>query len=176
MGRVAKRYAKALFLAADKDVLLVQKDLEALEQLMQESPEWSAFIQNPLYTQQQIQKILPTISKHMKLHAITQKFLTVLNAHGRITHLRLILKESIHFFNQERGQNFAEVRSVFPLDINLQGKISAYLSKQFKGDVHLKNIIDPKVLGGLSIQVNSNLFDATIRTQLNSIQRQLREA
>jgi len=176
MGQVAKRYAKALFLASGQEVTLIQKDLEVLTDLTQHSPEWRAFIKNPLYTHSQLLLVIPKVSKSLKLHAITEKFLRVLATHGRLKHLSAILHESITYFNYQRGQKLAEVKSMYPLSQQVQGKISTYLSQKFKGEVHVKNIIDSKVLGGVSIQVESNLFDATIRTQLNSIQRQLREA
>lgn len=36
--------------------------------------------------------------------------------------------------------------------------------------VSIKEVVDPKVIGGLALQIGSRLYDATVRHELNSIQ------
>lgn len=175
MDIVARRYAKALYLAAGKDAASVLADLEKLSALDSQSPEWHAFIRNPLYKPHESHRILKPVFKALKLNGLTEKFISLLVDKGRMVHLASILKSSIDLFNSESGRKYADVKSAFPIDMQSQGLLASYLSKKFGGDVHLNNVIDPKLLGGIAIQIDSSLYDATIRTQLNTIQRQLRE-
>lgn len=175
MDIVARRYAKALYLAAGKDAASVLADLEKLSQLESQSHEWQAFTRNPLYKSHQSHRILKPVLKALKLHALTEKFISLLVDKGRMIHFTQILEASIALFNRQSGRKYADVKSAFPIDMQSQGLLASFLSKKFGGDVQLNNTIDPKLLGGFAIQIDSSLYDATIRTQLNTIQRQLRE-
>lgn len=54
----------------------------------------------------------------------------------------------------------------------IENKISLHLNVPF----NLENIIDPKILGGLRIQMGEKVFDATLNQQLEAIKPWLKDS
>ena len=66
--------------------------------------------------------------------------------------------------------------SVSKIKESLVDKIKKVFSKNGKVTVKIINIINEELLGGLIIQVGSNLIDTSIRTKLNKIKNAMKGA
>lgn len=62
-----------------------------------------------------------------------------------------------------------KVRSAYPLQKDQLVKIKAILNKKYNADLNIIEIVDPSLIGGISIEVNSQVYDASLRTKLNKI-------
>ncbi len=49
------------------------------------------------------------------------------------------------------------------------------LEKKYAQKIELETVVDPQVLGGVSIAVGSELFDSTLKTKLNTIKQALNQ-
>jgi F-type H+-transporting ATPase subunit delta len=65
---------------------------------------------------------------------------------------------------QER--QIAYVTSAIPLSDEAEERLGAALSRRYGRAVSVKVIIDPEILGGLSVQIGSDLYDGTVLRRL----------
>jgi F-type H+-transporting ATPase subunit delta len=67
----------------------------------------------------------------------------------------------------KRDREVAYVTVAKPLDDAEEERLSAKLSELYGRQISLKVNVDPKVIGGVSVQVGSDLYDGTILRRLN---------
>ncbi len=72
-----------------------------------------------------------------------------------------------------RGESVATVRVVKPLDDADREKLRAALAKQYGRPVHLNEIIDPSVLGGVRVEIADDVIDGTVVNRLDEARRRL---
>ena len=67
-----------------------------------------------------------------------------------------------------RGEVTAKVTSAHPLSAAQLKELTANLKPRVGRDVSVAATVDPAILGGLVVQLGSQLIDGSIRTRLNS--------
>ena len=72
----------------------------------------------------------------------------------------------------KRDREVAYVTVAKPLDDASEQRLSAKLSEIYGRQVSLKVQVDPKVIGGVSVQVGSDLYDGTILRRLNAAKQE----
>src|SRR5262249_14511715 len=102
-------------------------------------------------------------------------FLLVLNNHDRLDLLRPILKAYKDLYEDRTGHMVAEVRSAKPLSEQQAERLRQELRETFHREPILAARVDENLLGGLMIRVGDWVYDATVRTQLDSLRNQLIE-
>jgi F-type H+-transporting ATPase subunit delta len=102
-------------------------------------------------------------------------FLLVLNNHDRLDLLRPILKAYQDLYEERTGHMVAEVRSARPLSEQQAERLRRELRETFRREPILAARVDEDLLGGLMIRVGDWVYDATVRTQLETLRNQLIE-
>lgn len=64
----------------------------------------------------------------------------------------------------------ARVESAAPLDANLQGQVQAGLTRRYGAGLSLSYAQNPALLGGLRIQVGSDVYDGSVRARLEALE------
>jgi F-type H+-transporting ATPase subunit delta len=64
----------------------------------------------------------------------------------------------------------ARVESAAPLDANLQGQVQAGLTSHYGAGLNLSYTQNPALLGGLRIQVGSDVYDGSVRARLEALE------
>ena len=72
-----------------------------------------------------------------------------------------------------RGESVATVRVVKPLGDADREKLRAALAKQYGRPVHLNEIIDPSVIGGVRVEIADDVIDGTVVNRLDEARRRL---
>jgi len=70
----------------------------------------------------------------------------------------------------------AEVITAVPLTPAQAEGVAAALRQALGKDPELSTRVDPAILGGLKVRVGSRLFDASLRTRLDSLKFALKRA
>jgi F-type H+-transporting ATPase subunit delta len=168
---LAGRYATALFeLARDERKLdAVGTSLAALKQGLADSAELRALTTSPLVGREDALKAVKAVSGAMGLDPITTNFLGVMAQNRRLSQLGSVIR----FFNllaaAHRGETTAEVTSARPLDDDQIAALKNNLKSRLGRDVAVDLNVDPAILGGLVVQVGSQMIDGSIRTKLNNL-------
>ena len=66
-------------------------------------------------------------------------------------------------------QHAARVESATPLSADLQAGVTNEIKKKYGAGVSLSFSQNPALIGGLRIQVGSDLYDGSVRTKLNRL-------
>ena len=173
-----ERYARAAFdLALDQKILdKVQADAAALKALLTESAELRGVIASPFYKSEAKLNALLAVAAKAKLQALTKKTLGVMAANGRLDHLFPLINAFNKLYAAHKGVVSAEVTSAAALSDEQTASLKAALAKALGGQADIHTRVDPALLGGLKVRVGSRLFDASLKTKLDSLKFALKRA
>jgi len=71
------------------------------------------------------------------------------------------------------GEAVATVRVVQPLGDAERERLAAALSRQYGKQVHLNEIVEPGVLGGMRVEIGDDVIDGTVSSRLDDARRKL---
>ncbi len=168
---LAGRYATALFeLARDeKQLEAVGASLATLRQTLRESEEFRELTSSPLISREQATGAVAATAEAMRLDPITANFLGVLARNRRLGQLGNVIRAFNMLSARHRGETTAEVTSAHPLTDDQVAALKANLKTRLGRDVAVDLNVDPTILGGLVVQVGSQMIDGSIRTKLNTL-------
>lgn len=175
---VGSRYAQALFdLALETKTLpAVEGDLASLKAALQESGELRRFLASPIFAFDDKGKVLAEIAKKAAFNAVTTKFVGFLAASRRAEALPSAIASFQRLAAAHRGAVAAEVTSAVKLTAAQTKAITAALAKSLGRAPEITAHVDPTILGGLKVRVGSRLFDASLRSKLDSLKFALKRA
>mgnify|MGYP003390375141 FL=1 len=167
---LAGRYAVALFdLARESNAIdAVAKSLSDLRAGLTESTDLSALIASPVVGRDDAANAMAAVAKAMKIDPLTAKFLGVLAENRRLADLPKMIDAFAAIVAAHRGEVTAKVTSAHPLSADQLKELTANLKTRVGRDVAVATTVDPAILGGLVVQLGSQLIDGSIRTRLNS--------
>lgn len=177
-SNVGGRYAQALFdLANDeKKVAAVEADLKSLKAMIADSQDLRVLLGSPAFSAEDKAKGLAAIAAKAGLDTLTQKFLGLLAANGRASALSAVITAFEALSAEARGVVSAEVVTALPLTQAQADGVAAALRQALGKDPEISTRVDPAILGGIKVKVGSRLFDASLRSKLDSLKFALKRA
>ena len=178
LSNVGARYAQALFdLANDqKAVAVVEADLKSLKVALIESRDLRILLASPTFSAEDKAKGLAGIAAKANFNATTRKFLGLLAANGRAAALSEVITAFAKLSADARGAVSAEVVTALPLSAAQAKGVQAALRQALGKDPEITTRVDPAILGGIKVKVGSRLFDASLRSKLDSLTFALKRA
>jgi F-type H+-transporting ATPase subunit delta len=175
---VGARYARALFdLAVETKVLdAVEADLKSLKAMLAESADLRALMISPRFTAEDKAAGLKAIGERAGVSATTLKFLGLLAANRRTGAFGAIEAAFAALVAAHRGLVSAKVTTAVPLTAAQSKSLAAALRTALGADPQVETIVDPAILGGLKVRVGSRLYDASLKSKLDSLKFALKRA
>ena len=175
---VGLRYAQALFELAksQREVAVVEADLKGLKALIAESADLRMLIASPTFDAEQKGKGLSAIADAAGLAATTVKFLGLVAANRRAGALPSMIAAFERIAAADRGAVSAEVVTAMPLTAAQETALAAALRTALGKDPEIETRVDPAILGGLRVRVGSRLYDASLKSRLDSLKFALKRA
>ena len=171
---VARRYARALLEASAPGALIGTADqLSALADLVASNPALADVIRNPAYSRAQRHGVVEGLIQVLRPEAPVPNFLRLLVDRHRLAILPDIARLFRDMADEKAGRVRGTVVSAVPLDPQSIRQLESTLSQVVQKKVVLDTRVDREVLGGVSTQVGSVVFDGTLRTQLDDLKRAL---
>lgn len=115
------------------------------------------------------------ILKTNDFHPKVQRFLLLLIENGRLELLQKMLDHLPDMWNVSQGISSFEISSVISLSDSQKKVLADKLEKVEKRPVFLKYIIDPDLIGGVSIRQGNIVYDASLRGALIKLQEKIVE-
>ena len=173
---VARRYARALLEAgANADTDRVLSQLESLNELIENRAELRTVLANTTYTPTQKRGVMDVLIRELPVDAEPlPRFLRLLADRRRLTSLPDITRQFRNLADERAGRIRGKVLSATPLAPEVLQQLERTLAALTERKVLLQSQVDPQVLGGVSAQVGSVLYDGTLRTGLDEIRRALK--
>jgi F-type H+-transporting ATPase subunit delta len=84
-----------------------------------------------------------------------------------------ILQNYKRLLRLEIEKRHAKIESAKELSNDVSAKILAKLKQKYGDDLSADFLVDPNLLGGLRVQVGSDVWDGSVRNRLERLQQQL---
>ena len=174
----AERYSLALFELSEENNLLsqIEDQSSSILNLIDQSEDFSNLIKDPTTSQEDLLKVINTISENNKFESLFKNFLSFLIQKRRFFFIERILKSFIEICSRKRGELKAELKSAKGLSNEEIAKITEELTKNFSSKIKLNYKHDESLIGGLVVQVGSTMVDTSIKNKLQQIENRMIEA
>ena len=167
----ARRYAKAVFELAQGD-----GDLEAWEHRLT--------LIRELFADEQVANVLknPAIATTARERVITESrgldkqasnLARLLVEADRIKEAAAIGEEFQRLSDEAAGRVRATATTAVEVTAAEREHITRELSDRLAKDVRLTVVVDPRILGGLRLQIGDHVIDATVAARLQQLRRRL---
>jgi len=173
-----QRYAQALFdLAREQNAVgAVETDLKSLKAALRESADLRRLLASPAFSAEDKARGLAAIADKARFNATTKKFLGLLAANRRASHLNAVITSFEKLSVAFRGVVSAELVTAVPLSAAQSKGVAAALRTALGKDPEITTRVDPSILGGIKVRVGSRLFDASLKSKLDSLKFALKRA
>jgi F-type H+-transporting ATPase subunit delta len=175
---VGARYAQALFeLAVEGRVLeAVEADLKGFTELLRQSPDLRRLLASPRFGAEEKGKGLAAVAERAKVQPLTAKFFGLLAANRRTNALTNIIAAFQRLVATRRGLVSAHVTTAIPLTDAQTAALKFALRQAIGKDPEIEARVDPAILGGVKVRVGSRLYDASLKSKLDSLKYALKRA
>ncbi len=171
------RYANALFqLAKEAKVIdTVSNDLTSLEVSINSDVEILKFIQNPSIKKSLKVQFFNTVSQKLELSKLTENFIGLIITKNRVHYILEMIRAFNDLLSELKGIKSANITSAYKLSNEEVSKIKMKLKDKFNSDFKINLLTDSSLIGGLKIQVGSQMIDSSIKNQLNLLKAKMKE-
>ena len=170
MLEIAQKYASALLSIAidDNKVIDYQKEVKELRKIIHDNPDFLLLLDSRFLTieerKEEVDKILINFSPDVV------NFIKIIVSHNRVNYWEDILQAFNTLCNENQDIVEGLLYSAFPLDEKTLEKIKKKISQIENHEVDLITRIDPSLIGGVKVVINSHVYDGSIKNQIEKMQ------
>lgn len=170
-SKAARRYASALlgFAQETKNIDVVLKDIQFIQNTINNSKELSVFLKSPVIKEEKKINVLSDLFKK-NITVETWKFIELLSAKSRLELLSAITVAFVEAYNKYAGIMEIEVLSAFKADETQLTKIKTSLEKIYSKSVNLICKVDENLLGGMVIKIDDTVIDGSVKNKLQQLE------
>jgi ATP synthase F1 delta subunit len=168
----ARRYAEAAFQVAQASDALDrwQADLALLDEALG-VPELRALVEHPAVAFADKERVLRRTVSDVGAEPLNLVLLMIRRGRpGAIPAMRRHFEELVR---RQRGIARAEIRSALPLDEQDRAELERTLERLAGREVELTELVDPSLIGGISVRIGDQLYDASVRSRLERLRARL---
>jgi F-type H+-transporting ATPase subunit delta len=176
MEEIAQVYARSLFEVAQEHETLdvVREQIGQFADALDGSRELQTFFFSPYFSTEEkkdgLDKALDGEDE------VVRNFLAVLIENHRMPALFRIRRELDAMWRDVHKLLPVQVTSAVELDEAVTRQIGEEIGRQTGRKVELTTNVDPDVLGGIVLRVGNSILDASIRTRLDRLRKQVARA
>ena len=176
MEEIAQVYARSLFeVAQEHDKLDVVRDqIGEFADALDRSRELQTFFFSPYFSTEEKKQGLDKALEGED--DVVRNFLAVLIENHRMPALFRIRRELDAMWREVNKLLPVQVTSAVELDEAVTRQIGEEIGRQTGRQVELTTNVDPDVLGGIVLRVGNSILDASIRTRLDRLRKQVARA
>ena len=176
MEEIAEVYARSLFeVATEQNKLdVVREQLGQFADALSETRELQTFFFSPYFSTGE--------KKDGLAKAVTDadptvfNFLGVLLENHRMPVIFRIRRDFDRLWEDAHKLLPVQITSAVELDPGIAQRIGDEIGRQTGRTVELTSTVDPEVLGGIVLRVGNSILDASIRTRLENLRKQVAKA
>ncbi len=170
MLEIAQNYASALLSLAidDNKVSDYQVEMKELRKIIKDNPDFTLLIDSRFLTVEERMHNAELILKGFANDIVN--FIKIIIKHNRVNYLEDILEAFNSLCNENQDIVEGLIYSAFPLEESTLQKIKNKISAIENHEVDLITRIDPSLIGGVKVVINSHVYDGSIKNQLEKMQ------
>ncbi|WP_413488530.1 ATP synthase F1 subunit delta [Carnobacterium divergens] len=171
---VATRYAKAYYnLAEEHDCIKEAFDnMMDIRQIFGEYPGLGLVLSDARLTLAQKRPIVDNLIKNFP--ELMQNFVLMIFDYDRMGDMELIVDEFEKLYDHKNRTILAKVTTAVPLTEAQKTRLADVFVKKLDGKkVIFDEVVDPEILGGVIIEAEHQIFDGSIRLNLETLKKQI---
>jgi len=154
----------------------LRRELGIVAQAMVQVPRLSSMAANPSIPVDAKERVLEGVAKSLDLSPNTARFLRLLLAHFRLHQLAEVLEALDLLMDKEGGIVRAQVQAAQPVDASQRDRLQKVLERVTGGKVDLSIQVNDALLAGFVARIGSQLYDASLKGQLERLASRLASA
>jgi ATP synthase F1 delta subunit len=173
MEEIAEVYARSLFeVATEHDKLdLVRAQLGEFAEALSESHELQMFFFSPYFsTDEKLDGLRRTVTDADESFL---NFLSLLLENHRMPVIFRVRREYDRLWREANHLLAVQITSAIELDPSVAERVGDEIGRQTGRTVELTSAVDPEILGGIVVRVGNSIIDASIRTRLDNLRKQV---
>ncbi|NSW45046.1 MAG: ATP synthase F1 subunit delta [Bacteroidales bacterium] len=173
-GKIATRYAKALFTTAVEENVVeqVKNDMLILQQLIAENTDFVFFLNTPILKPSEKKDFFISVFNN-QLQPLTLRFLDLLTTHRRENRLSDIIRNYHALYLQYNNTVSANLITTLKANETMLTSFKEKLQTMLNKTVLLENKTDESIVGGFILQLDDKEYDASVKTQLQKVKKNL---
>jgi len=170
----AVTYARSLLeLAQDRGTAeSIGQDLSGIAEVLKANPTFDLFLRDPGINGDERMRVINNVLKP-SIDPLLANFLGVLNNHQRLGILDQIASAYDDLLDEAMGKIEVDVTTAQRLSPEELEEVRQKISAALKKDAVVHQYVDESIIGGLVLRVEDKLIDASVRSQLETMKRQL---
>jgi F-type H+-transporting ATPase subunit delta len=157
---------------ADGTLDELEDELFRFGRIVDAEPDLRVALSSPFVDPERKQQLLDTLLVG-KVTPPALRLITEAAFHPRGRSLDKSLDEYAGLAAQRRERLVAEVHVAAELTEEQRRRLATALAAAYGHDVHLNVVLDPEVVGGMSVQIADELIDGSLATRLAALRRRL---
>jgi F-type H+-transporting ATPase subunit delta len=173
MEEIAQVYARALFEVATEhdDIDLIREQLGQFADALSESRELQMFFFSPYFSTDEKQEGLRRTVTEADESFLN--FLLLLLENHRMAVIFRVRREYDRLWREANHLLAVQITSAVQLDPSVAERVGDEIGRQTGRTVELTSTVDPEILGGIVVRVGNSIIDASIRTRLDNLRKQV---
>jgi|SRR5690554_3195620 len=167
--KVAKEYAIALFdISLEKNIIEIIKDEFIITtKVFSKVKDFVKLLSHPQLSVENKKDIINNVFND--INQTLKHFLYVLIENSRIVDINAIRDVFIEIYNEYNNVYPVIAKTTIPLTSEQINTLEKKLSIKYRHKIQLENIIDPTIIGGLTLSIKNQVYDYTIKTQIENL-------
>ncbi len=172
--KLARRYAKAFFeFSQEQDkVEDVIKDIHLINEVFSQNKEFRVIICSPIIRMDKKVAIMNEIFEP-RVNKITIQYLTLILKKGRECELDLICHEYDKLYKKSKNIVTLYIQSAEALGKDIVEIIRQKVKTYLEMEIDTIEQINPKLIGGIRLQFNDYLLDASVQGYIDKLRKEL---
>lgn len=175
--RLAGRYAKSLLDIANEQNQLdpVLADMKLLQQLCRQNRDFEMLLRSPIVKPDKKQSILEAILGS-RISQLSSAFMKLLVSKGREANLPEIATAFIAAYKEQKRIKTLHITAAAPMNDEVKEAILRKVAESMPGfELEMEESVNPDLIGGYVLELDSKMVDASIRRDLNDVRKQFSE-
>jgi F-type H+-transporting ATPase subunit delta len=170
----AVQYARALLDLANekKQAEKIGDEMAELGKIIEANKSLASFLSDPGISSSDRTEMLNKVFKG-KISPLVMNLMGVLNSKRRLALLHAITQSYQELLDEQLGKVEVDVTVAHRLDSGELEQVKKRISQALKKDAIVHQYVDEKIIGGMVLRVDDKLIDASVKSQLEAMKRQL---
>jgi F-type H+-transporting ATPase subunit delta len=176
MEELARIYGSSLFEVAQNEgkLEIVREQLAQFADAVRADRTLQVFLFSPYFSsEEKKQGLARSLSG---TDEVLMRFLELLVEKHRMPVLFRIREQYESLCEQAERRLGVEITSAVELDAGTAANVAEQIGRHTGKQVDLRRRVDPEIIGGLIVRVGNSILDASVRTRLESLRREVARA
>ena len=174
IGVISTRYARALLRTATdaKQEVQVYQDMMTLAHSYIEVPQLRLTIAGPMLPKEKKQMLLETAAGKEPT-ALTRTFITLVLKEGREQFVQFMANSYVTLYRKQKNVISGKLTTAARVSAATEQKMRQMVESKTQGNVEFESEVNPDIIGGFILEYDTFRMDASVKTKLNNILKQL---